>query len=111
MSDVIWHTKVERPVYSPDRVDNRILCTSILLGWVFNAFLVHVDEKGRLFKYIKDGHKKAFLDWDTTIIQRWAYLVDVVPLYEMADEIEREWKAKRRKIENNFKDEVDDLPF
>ena len=47
----IWHTKNEQPVYDPKRADNRIICTSILLGWHLNAFVAYIEEDGKV-RYI-----------------------------------------------------------
>lgn len=110
----IWHTKNEPPVYSPDRADNRIICTSILLGWHLNAFVAFIEEDGKVYTYNSTMHKKKQVEWKTTIIQRWAYIVDVLPIFEMADEREVEWrdlnlmlyKENEHKIRSN-----DDLPF
>ena len=111
MSKEVWHTKDEHPVYSPDRADNRIICTSILLGWHLNAFRAYIEEDGKVYTYNSSMHKKKQVDWNTTVIQRWAYLVDVIPLYEMADEREVEWQEKARDIQKKLKKSEDDLPF
>ena len=110
MSKEVWHTKDEHPVYSPDRADNRIICTSILLGWHLNAFIAYIGEDGKVLSYNSILQKKE-VEWKTTSIQRWAYLVDVVPLYEMADEREKEWNEKAKDIQKRLKKSVDDLPF
>ena len=106
----IWHTKNDLPVYDPKRADNRIICTSILLGWHLNAFVAYVEEDGKVYTYNSTMHKKKQVEWNTTVIQRWAYIVDVLPIIEMADEREVEWEAKSKKIEQRLHSS-DNLPF
>lgn len=109
-----WHSKADRPVYSPNRASNRIIFTSILLGWHLNMFTGFVDEDGKVYTdgvLNKKGQRR--LDWEHTIIQRWAYIVDILPIFEMADEREIEWKNIAAEIEKRLACEngYEELPF